>query len=114
MQEPETEVFDNDDDVQFQVELDDDQPALPPPRTKSTEITPQPQSAKSFEAQSQPPDGASASNYDGMNGVDFSNQMGGFNGVDPSQMMQMMQANGMNFNPMMGSLHLVPPPLHRL
>jgi hypothetical protein len=108
LQEPDHEVFDNDDDIEFQVELDDDVQQLPTQRPKSTEDTPQPQPAQSFENQAQSRDlSTNNSNFDGMNGVDFSNNMGGFNNnMDPSQMMQMMQANmqanGMPFNPMMG------------
>lgn len=45
---------------------------------------------------------------DGMNGMDFSNMMNGFNNsMDYNQMMQMMAANGMGgFNPMMGEFVL--------
>ncbi|KAJ9616740.1 hypothetical protein H2200_000459 [Cladophialophora chaetospira] len=114
IEEPDHEVFDNDDDIEFQVELDDDEhQELPIQRPKSTEATPQPQSAKPFENHLQPQDQPNNTDgFDAMGGSDISNNMGGFNNnMDPAQMQQMMQMmqanipngmqNGVPYNPMM-------------
>ncbi|KIW81470.1 hypothetical protein Z517_04495 [Fonsecaea pedrosoi CBS 271.37] len=99
IEEPDPEPADNDDDIDIQVEAEDENLQPLPTRVKSTEDTPQP--TNSFDNKPNSQD-VSQSNTESFNSMDFSNMMNGFGNMDYNQMMQMMSANGMGFNPMMG------------